>query len=55
MPAATISIDPKLTYTKSAYARAFGVNRTTLDKDIAERKIKTIEVRGTILVIAKQG
>lgn len=53
--AALITIDPTLLFTKSEYARAFGLNRVALDQQIREKKIKTLPVRGGLLVVAERG
>lgn len=52
---ALISIDPSLLYTKTEYARAFGINRVKLDQDIKEKKVKTLAVRGGVIVVAQRG
>lgn len=50
-----ISIDPSLLYTKSEYARAFGINRVLLDQKIKDKQIKTLLVKGGVLVMAERG
>ena len=48
-----VKIDPKKLYTKSEYAKAYRVSRPTIDKLIEYKTLKTIEVNGTILIVAK--
>lgn len=52
---ALITVDPKLLYTKSEYAKAFGINRVKLDQDIKDRKVKTLAVKGGVIVVAERG
>lgn len=52
--AATISIDPNLLYTKSEYSRSFGINRTTLDQKIRDKEIKTLPIKGGVIVVAER-
>lgn len=51
----TIAINPKFTYTKTEYARAYGLNMKQLAQKIANREVQTLPVQGTVLIIAKQG
>jgi len=48
-----VNIDPKKLYTKTEYAKAYQVSRPTIDKWIDDRTLKTIQVNGTILIVAK--
>lgn len=48
-----ITIDPKNLFTKSEYHKKFGVNRVKIDYMIKTKELKTIEVNGTTLIIAK--
>jgi DNA-binding Xre family transcriptional regulator len=48
-------IDPTLharMYTKSKYAKDFGISRGTLDNRIKRGEIETIEVKGGTIVLA---
>ncbi len=46
----TISINPDKLYTKSEYSRKFGINRVTIDRRIKEGSLKTLKVRGVVLI-----
>jgi len=48
-----VTINPKKTYTKSEYARAYNISRPTIDKQIETKEIHATEVNGTILIHAK--
>jgi hypothetical protein len=48
-----LTIDPKKLYTKSEYSKAYQISRPTIDKQIDDRTLKTIQVNGTILIVAK--
>lgn len=48
-----ITINPKKTYTKSEYAKAYNVSRPTLDKKIESKEIEFTEINGTTLIHAK--
>ena len=50
----TITIEPALLYTKSKYARDYGLNRVKLDEMIRERKVKTLAIKGSTLVVAER-
>ena len=52
--AQTVTLDPTLAYTKSEYAKAFGISRVTLDKRIRAREVKTVEVNGTVLILSER-
>lgn len=47
-----ITINPDKVYTKSEYAKAYNISRPTLNKKILSREIKSIKIKGCILVIA---
>ena len=49
----TIRINPDKLYTKSKYSEEFSIGRVTLDKRIKDKKVKTLKVKGTTLVIAE--
>jgi len=49
----TVNINLNKIYTKSAYSKEVGMNRVRLDKEIKEGNIKSLRVKGTVLVIAK--
>lgn len=48
-----ITINPKKTYTKSEYAKAYNISRPTVDKKIETKEIISVEVNGTTLIQAK--
>lgn len=48
-----IVINPKKTYTKSEYAKAYDISRPTIDKQIITKEILAIEVNGVTLIQAK--
>ena len=48
----SVVIDTKRLYTKSEYAKDFGMTRVTIDKHIKEKKIKAVKINGTTLIIA---
>jgi hypothetical protein len=50
---AKIRIDPEKTYTKSAFHKKTGMSRSTIDRKIEGKEIKTVEIKGTILIIEK--
>lgn len=53
IPDKEVIINPKKTYTKSAYAKAYDVSRPTIDKKIETKEILAIEVNGVTLIHAK--
>lgn len=48
-----IKINPEKLFTKKAYSDAFKISRPTIDKQIKDKSLSTIKVKGTILIIAK--
>ena len=54
MTPAIVTVDSALLYTKSAYARAFGINRVKLDEMIREREVKTLPIKGGVIVVAER-
>lgn len=46
-----ITIHPDKLYTKSAYAKEFGLSRVTLDKRIKDKEIRSIKINGAIIVV----
>lgn len=46
-----VTLTPKQTYTKSRYAKDYSVSRPTVDKMIKDGDLKTIEVKGTTLIV----
>lgn len=48
-----IVINPKKTYTKSEYAKAYNISRPTVDKKIETKEILATEVNGVTLIHAK--
>lgn len=47
-----ISINPDRIYTKSMYSKVFSISRPTVDKYIKEGKIKTLKIKGAVLILA---
>lgn len=47
----TIRINPERLYTKSEYHRKTGMSRMTIDKKITDKELKTLKVKGAILII----
>ena len=47
-----ISINPERTYTKSMYSKVYSISRPTIDKYIKEGRIKTLNIKGAILILA---
>ena len=50
-----IVIDPEATYTKAEYARAYGLHRMAVDQQIRDKKIKTLKIKGSMLILAERG
>ncbi len=51
----SVPFDPALLnrmYTKTEYAKDFGITRRTLDKRISRGEVETIPIRGTTIVLA---
>jgi len=48
-----ILINPQKTFTKTEYHRVFGINRVKIDQLIKDKELKTINVKGTTLIIVK--
>lgn len=48
-----ITIDTEKTYTKSEYARVYNISRPKIDEMIKFKDLKTIQVKGTTLILAK--
>lgn len=48
-----ILIDPQNVFTKTEYHKTFGINRVKIDQLIKEKELKTINVKGTTLIIVK--
>lgn len=46
------TIIPAKTYTKTEYAKAYGMSRPTVDSKIKSKLLKSIEVNGAVLIIA---
>lgn len=47
-----ITIVPKQTYTKSEYAKTFGMSRPTVDLKIKNKQIKAVEINGATIIVA---
>jgi len=47
-----VVINPRKTYTKSAYARAYNISLPTIDKKILNKELSAINVNGTKLILA---
>lgn len=47
-----ISINPEKLYTKSKYSEKFGISRPTIDKQIKDKILKVLTVKGAVLIIA---
>ena len=47
-----VSIDPTRTFTKTEYLKQYPMDPKTLNKKIESREVRSIKVRGTVLVIA---
>lgn len=48
-----ITINPDKLYTKTQYFKEFGVNRVKIDEMIKNKDLKSLQVNGTTLIIAK--
>jgi len=48
-----IIINPQKTYTKTEYHKTFGINRVKIDQLIKDKELKTINVKGTTLIVVK--
>jgi predicted DNA-binding transcriptional regulator AlpA len=46
-----LSINPERTYTKTAYHKKYGISRPTIDKMIEEKKLKSIKIKGAIIIV----
>ncbi len=46
-----ISINPEKTYTKMMYSKVYSISRPTIDKYIKEGKIKTLNIKGAVLIL----
>ena len=46
----TVNIDPNKLFTKSEYHNEFGTARATIDRYIKSGKLKTLKVKGAILI-----
>lgn len=47
-----VTIIPKNTYTKTAYSKAYSINRMAIDRMIKAKDLKTLEINGTTLILA---
>ena len=47
-----ITIEPDKVYTKTEYAKAYNISRPTLNKKIQTKEVKSLKVKGAILIIA---
>jgi excisionase family DNA binding protein len=47
----SVLIDTKRLWTKSEYSKNFGISRATIDKWIEEKRLKSVRVNGTTLII----
>lgn len=47
-----ITIKPEKLYTKTEYSKAFGISFPTLNKKIETKEIKSLKIKGGIIVIA---
>jgi DNA invertase Pin-like site-specific DNA recombinase len=52
MQKTAITIEPDKIYTKSEYAKAYNISRATLNKRIESKQVKSLRIRGGVLVIA---
>lgn len=48
-----ITINPGKTYTKMEYSKAYNVSRPKIDEMIKTKELKSVQVKGTTLIIAK--
>lgn len=48
-----IQINPNKVYTKMEYSKNFDISRPTIDKFIELKKIKTLKIKGALLIIAE--
>lgn len=48
-----ITIDTGKTYTKTEYSKAYNISRPKIDEMIKTKELKSIQVKGTTLIIAK--
>ena len=46
-----IKLDPNKTYTKSEYSKIFSISRPTIDRMIKDGELKTLKVKGTVLIL----
>ncbi len=46
-----LSINPERTYTKTAYHKKYGVSRPTIDKMIKDKTLKSIKIKGAIIIV----
>jgi hypothetical protein len=47
------TVEASKLYTKSQYAKAYQISRPTIDRKIESKQIKTIEINGATLIVAK--
>jgi hypothetical protein len=48
----TITIEPEKVYTKTEYSKAYNISRPTLNKKIQTKEVKSLRVKGAVLIIA---
>tara|TARA_R110000765_G_scaffold334538_2_gene424925 strand:- start:126 stop:284 length:159 start_codon:yes stop_codon:yes gene_type:complete len=48
-----VSINPDKLYTKSEYSKVYNISRPTIDKRIKSNDLKSLKVKGAVLIIAK--
>ena len=49
----TISVNPERLFTKLEYSKQYNISRPTIDKKIKEKLLKTLKVKGTVLIMAQ--
>lgn len=49
----TISINPDKVYTKSEYSKIYSISRPTIDKQIKNKILPVLKVKGAVLVLVK--
>ena len=47
-----ITIEPDKVFTKTEYSRAYNISRPTLNKKIITKEVKSLKIKGAVLIIA---
>ena len=48
----TVNINPNKLYTKTEYSKVFDISRPTIDKRIKLKEIKSLKIKGAVLIIS---